>query len=268
MEIERPGAPRTGAPSDTPVVRLAKAGAPTPAFGRAASAPREPGWRSWAWATLALLVAGVAIGFVISDAQSPILRWFQDLRTPTLVDLEGLRRPVRPARDLDHPRRRPRHRRALQAMAAPGHDPRPVRRGRLPGHDPRRPAPRSGGRDRPVDQRHDGVPLVPRGRAVRDAVRSGDGAGPGRPASQARPGGAFAVMGLVVLARLLLGADYPLDAAYSLLLGWIIVGSRSRSSYPKTSSRLLRAGRAAHLDLGGARGEAIVAAVRDQLGSR
>jgi len=40
---------------------------------------------------LPLLVAGVAIHLAIvdSDAQSPILRWFQDLRTPTLVDLDA-----------------------------------------------------------------------------------------------------------------------------------------------------------------------------------
>ena len=45
----------------------------------------------------------------------------------------------------------------------------------------------------------------------------------GRPRRLARAG-AFALTGLVVLARLLLAADYPIDAVYSLLLGWITVG--------------------------------------------
>ena len=98
------------------------------------------------------------------------------------------RRPDRPARRLDPPRRDPRRRRALLSMAPPDHGPRAVRRGRLPGHDPRRPTAGTRGRDRPVEQRHDDVPVVAGGRARGDAVRRGDGAGPGRPAATARAG--------------------------------------------------------------------------------
>jgi tRNA A-37 threonylcarbamoyl transferase component Bud32 len=89
----------------------------------------------------------------------------------------------------------------------------------------------------------------------------------GRPRRFARAG-AFVVMGLVVLARLLLGADYPVDAVYSLLLGWITVGFAFAYFVPEEVFPVsyARGGKSAHLDLGGARGEAIIAAVRDQLG--
>ena len=74
--------------------------------------------------------------------------------------------------------------------------------------------------------------------------------------------------GLVVLARLLLAADYPIDAVYSLLLAWITVGFAFAFFVPEDVFPVsyARGGKAAHLDLGGARGDAIVAAVRDQLG--
>ena len=98
------------------------------------------------------------------------------------------RRPDRPARRLDPPRRDPRRRRALLSVAPPDHGPRAVRRGRLPGHGPRRPPAATRGRDRPVEQRHDDVPVVAGGRARRDAVRRDDGAGLVRPATEARPG--------------------------------------------------------------------------------
>ena len=98
------------------------------------------------------------------------------------------RRPDRPARRLDPPRRDPRRRRALLSVAPPDHAPRAVRRGRLPGHDPRRPAAAAGGRDRPVEQRDDDLPVAAGGRARGDAVRRGDGAGLVRPATEARPG--------------------------------------------------------------------------------
>ena len=89
----------------------------------------------------------------------------------------------------------------------------------------------------------------------------------GRPRGLARAG-AFTLTGLVVLARLLLAADYPIDAVYSQLLGWITVGFAFAFLVPEDVFPVsyARGGKSAHLDLGGARGEAIVAAVRDQLG--
>jgi len=89
----------------------------------------------------------------------------------------------------------------------------------------------------------------------------------GRPRRWARIA-ALALTSLVVLARLLLGAGYAADEIYSLLLGWTAVGFAfaffvPEEVFPVTYSR---GGKSAHLDLGGARGEAIVQAIRDQLG--
>jgi tRNA A-37 threonylcarbamoyl transferase component Bud32 len=73
---------------------------------------------------------------------------------------------------------------------------------------------------------------------------------------------------LVVLARLYLGADYPIDAAYAVLFGYSVVGLAFRSIAPDEAFPVsyMRGGTAAHLDLGGERGAAIVRAMADQLG--
>src|SRR4029450_315779 len=263
MQIEGPGAARTGTPSDTPVVQLAKAGWRRRPSGEPPPLPREPGWRAWAWATVALLVAGVVIGFMIFDTQSPLLRWFQDLRTPTLVDIakffDGLTDPLvvwifRVAiLVVAALYARWRHLIALLAlyvvvdfldtMLAVD-----------------RPAPE--GVTVLSSNATTTFPSLPV--AALAVTLFGAAVGPasaGRPRKLARAG-AFAVTGLVVLARLLLGADYPLDAGYSLLLGWIIVGFAFAFFVPEEVFPVsyARGGKAAHLDLGGARGEAIVAA--------
>src|SRR4029453_14475427 len=99
MQTEGPGAPEAGPPPAPPAPRPANAGWRRRPSGEPPPLPRDPGWRMWGWATVTLLVAGIAIGYAIvpSDAQSPLLRWFQDLRTPTLVDvakvLDGLTDP-------------------------------------------------------------------------------------------------------------------------------------------------------------------------------
>src|SRR4029453_2868800 len=229
MEIERPDAPRSGAPSDTPVVRLAKAGWRRRPSGEPPPLPREPGWRAWAWATVALLVAGVVIGFMISDmifdAQSPLLRWFQDLRTPTLVDIakffDGLTDPLvvwifRVAiLVVAALYARWRHLIALLAlyvvvdfldtMLAVD-----------------RPAP--GGGTVLSSNAPTTFPSLPvAALAVTLFGAAMVLASAGRPRKLARAG-AFAVTGLVVLARLLLGADYPLDAPSSPPPGWFCVG--------------------------------------------
>src|SRR5918994_2135306 len=100
MQTEGPGAPQTREPSGPPAPRLANARWRRRPSGQPPPLPRDPGWRTWAWATVALLVAGMAIAYAIvpSDAQTPMLRWFQDVRTPTLVDvakvLDGLTDPL------------------------------------------------------------------------------------------------------------------------------------------------------------------------------
>jgi tRNA A-37 threonylcarbamoyl transferase component Bud32 len=78
---------------------------------------------------------------------------------------------------------------------------------------------------------------------------------------------AAAVLAVVCFGRLYLGVDHPTDLAVAVVVG---VG------FPLALWRLLvpnelfpvsyRRGRAAHLDVGGRRGEAIVAALHDQLG--
>jgi tRNA A-37 threonylcarbamoyl transferase component Bud32 len=73
---------------------------------------------------------------------------------------------------------------------------------------------------------------------------------------------------LVLMARLYLGADYPIDALYAVLLGFSLAGLAFRSIAPDEAFPVSyrRGGTAAHLDLGGERGAAIVRAMADQLG--
>ena len=76
----------------------------------------------------------------------------------------------------------------------------------------------------------------------------------------------FAV--LVAVARGVLGTAYPLAALYAVLLGfttaWVVFGWLAPSdSFPVSYTR---GGNAAHLDLAGAREQAVVTAMRDQLG--
>ncbi len=78
---------------------------------------------------------------------------------------------------------------------------------------------------------------------------------------------ATAVVAMVAVARMHLGVDAPSDAAMGVVLGVTIplLGFRlftPNEAFPVTYRR----GRAAHLDIGGARGEAIRRALADQLG--
>jgi membrane-associated phospholipid phosphatase/tRNA A-37 threonylcarbamoyl transferase component Bud32 len=79
---------------------------------------------------------------------------------------------------------------------------------------------------------------------------------------------AVVVCSLVALARMYLGADYPIDAAYAVLLGFSASGLVFRAIVPDEAFPVsyARGGTAAHLDLGGERGAAIVRAMADQLG--
>lgn len=69
-------------------------------------------------------------------------------------------------------------------------------------------------------------------------------------------------------ARVVLGADYPIDALYAVLLGLLAVAASFAVFVPDDvfAVRYSRRGKSAHLDLGGERGTAIVAAMADQLG--
>jgi hypothetical protein len=271
MQTDGSGAPATRPPSDRPVARLANAGWRRRPSGEPPPLPREPGWRAWGWATVAVLVAGVAIGLAIvaSDSQSPLLRWFQDLRTPALVDVakvfDGLTDPlivwILRVVILVVAAFFARWRHlitlltlyvvvdflntilAVQRTAPEGVT---VLSSNAPTNFPSLPVAALA------------VTLFGAAMVLAPA---------GRPRRLARAGG-IGVMVLVVLARLLLAADYPVDAVYSLLLGWVAAGFAFPFFVPDDVFPVsyARGGKTAHLDLGGARGDAIIAAVRDQLG--
>ena len=251
--------------------RLSNVGARRRPSGEPPPLPREPGWRSWAWATLALLVAGCAIHLAIveSDAQSPILRWFQELRTPTLVDLAEvfdvlcdplviwiIRVVVLVIAALF---KRWRHLVTILALYVVVDFLDTILAVQRP--DPEGVTVLSTNATTVFPSFPVAALSVTLFGAVMVLAPSG------RPRRLARAG-ASVVMGLVVLARLLLGADYPVDAVYSLLLGWITVGFAFAYFVPEEVFPVsyARGGKSAHLDLGGARGEAIIAAVGDQLG--
>jgi hypothetical protein len=89
----------------------------------------------------------------------------------------------------------------------------------------------------------------------------------GRPRDRAA-GAAIAVGVVVVLARAYLGATYPIAGLYSLLLGFCIAATLLGWLAPEDSFPVSykRGGNAAHLELAGARTEAVIRAMRDQLG--
>jgi hypothetical protein len=81
-------------------------------------------------------------------------------------------------------------------------------------------------------------------------------------------GAAIALGVVVVLARAYLGATYPIAGLYSLLLGFCIAATLLGWLAPEDSFPVSykRGGNAAHLELAGARTEAVISAMRDQLG--
>ena len=81
---------------------------------------------------------------------------------------------------------------------------------------------------------------------------------------------AVVVVTLVVLARLVLAADYTGDAAYAALLAFAVATVCFRAFAPDESFPVayVRGGTRAHLDLSGDRADAIVRAVESQLGLR
>jgi tRNA A-37 threonylcarbamoyl transferase component Bud32 len=73
---------------------------------------------------------------------------------------------------------------------------------------------------------------------------------------------------VVVVAELILATDYGIPMAYSWLFATVLAGAAFLTFVPEDvfPVTLQHGGNAAHLDLGGERGEAIVRAMRDQLG--
>src|SRR5688572_23890199 len=73
---------------------------------------------------------------------------------------------------------------------------------------------------------------------------------------------------LVFAAELILATDYLIPMAYSWVFALVLAGAAFRTFVPEDvfPVTLERGGNAAHLDLGGERGDAIVRAMRDQLG--
>jgi membrane-associated phospholipid phosphatase len=89
----------------------------------------------------------------------------------------------------------------------------------------------------------------------------------GRGRTAARTAAALLLV-LVSLARLVLGADYPIPMLYGAVLGATVAfvvmkWLAPEASFPVT---LRRGDKAAHLDLSGARAEAVTTAMREQLG--
>lgn len=79
---------------------------------------------------------------------------------------------------------------------------------------------------------------------------------------------AWIVVVLVAFSRLYLAADYPSNVAYAALLSWVLSETLFRWFVPDESFPVSyrRGGNAAHLDLGGARAEAVKHAMADQVG--
>jgi tRNA A-37 threonylcarbamoyl transferase component Bud32/membrane-associated phospholipid phosphatase len=77
----------------------------------------------------------------------------------------------------------------------------------------------------------------------------------------------IAPVGLLALARMYLAVDHPSDDAYGLLLGLAVMITMFRLLTPNEAFPVAyRRGNVAHLDVTGRRGEAVRAAVQEQLG--
>jgi membrane-associated phospholipid phosphatase len=76
------------------------------------------------------------------------------------------------------------------------------------------------------------------------------------------------LVALVIVAQLVVAADYPVDAAYAGLLAFALATAAFRLAAPDDSFPVTwaRGGTSAHLDLSGDRADAVKLAVRDQLG--
>ncbi|HJR97030.1 MAG TPA: hypothetical protein VJ979_03905 [Actinomycetota bacterium] len=91
---------------------------------------------------------------------------------------------------------------------------------------------------------------------------------PAGPARKRAMAGAWAVVTLVALSRLYLAADYPSNVVYAAVFSWVLTETLFRWFVPDASFPVSyrRGGNAAHLDLGGARADAVRRAMADQVG--
>lgn len=233
--------------------------------------PRTEGWQRWAWWTLAILVLGVLLHRLIdpSDAHAPLLQWFEELRTPFLVDAADL------IDDLTQPLpiwimrvaivivaamfKRWRHIVTLLALFV-------VVDFVVTLLAIERPPPEGVTvLSTNADTTFPSLPITALSVTLFGAAMVLAPAGRARRLARI---GAFLLVSLVVLSRMLLGAGYLVDEVYSLLLGWAATGFAFAFFVPEEVFPVSysRGGKSAHLDLGGARGEAIVRAIHDQLG--
>ncbi|HET9311394.1 MAG TPA: hypothetical protein VFP41_09270 [Actinomycetota bacterium] len=91
---------------------------------------------------------------------------------------------------------------------------------------------------------------------------------PAGPARKRAMAGAWAAVTLVALSRLYLAADYPANVVYAAVFSWVLTETLFRWFVPDESFPVSyrRGGNAAHLDLGGARADAVRRAMADQVG--
>jgi tRNA A-37 threonylcarbamoyl transferase component Bud32/membrane-associated phospholipid phosphatase len=260
--------------SQEPVVgapRLPSAGWSRRPAGEPPPLPRGSGWRGWAWATLALIVVGVVLNVAINpeDGEAPLLRWFEDLRSPGLIDLANALDALTDPLSIWVIRvgliivaafyKRWRHIVTFLALlivvdfiVTQLNIDRPPPSGvSVITTNADTTFPSLAVASLSVTLFGAAMVLAPVGR-VRNVARAG----------------ALIVVTLIVLARMLLGGEYAADGVYSLLLGWVTTGFAFAFFVPEDVFPVSysRGGTSAHLDLGGARGEAIVRAMSDQLG--
>ncbi|MCI0632408.1 MAG: hypothetical protein L0206_00585 [Actinobacteria bacterium] len=252
-------------------IRLPSAGWRRRPAGEPPPLPRGVGWRGWAWATGALLLVGMLLHTVVDpeSGEQALIRWFEDLRTTSLVDvanvLDALTEPeviwvIRVAVVLVAAfYKRWRHIVTFLALlivvdfivSMLSID--------------RPPPPGVTVLESDADTTFPSLAVASLSVTLFGAVMVLVPAGRWRRRARA---GVFVLVALVVLARMLLGAEYASDGVYSLLLGWVTTGFAFAFFVPEDVFPVSyeRGGKSAHLDLGGARGEAIVEAVHDQLG--
>jgi membrane-associated phospholipid phosphatase/tRNA A-37 threonylcarbamoyl transferase component Bud32 len=233
--------------------------------------PRTEGWQRWAWGLVAVVAVGIVLHELLDVVEigTQVLEWFQDQRTRLLVDTADL------IDDLTQPLPiwimrvvivviaalygRWRHIVTLLALFV-------VVDFIVTALTIQRPLPDGVTvLSTNADPTFPSLPVAALSVTIFGAAMVLAPAG--RPRRLARTL-AWVIGVLVVLSRLLLGAGYLADEVYSLVLGWVAVSFAFAFFVPEDVFPVsyARGGKSAHLDLGGARGAAIVKAVHDQLG--
>ncbi|HEY7477497.1 MAG TPA: hypothetical protein VIB62_04590 [Actinomycetota bacterium] len=259
--------------------------------GEAPPLPHDEGWHRAIWVAVAVVVAGVALSVAMlpNTAEAPgeltqplgvdvsILRWAEDVRTPLLVDVSKVLDLLATGGAILALRwttvivlvivRRFRHLAvalvtwavvdlvfmALKVQLVPP-----------PDLDPPISVIDGPSLDGSLTYFFPAVAMVALAVTVFTMLRS---LVPAERRGAVRPW-VIALLVLVGAARILLGAAYPTATLYAILLGatitivvfkWLVADESFPVSYRK-------GGNAAHLDLGGARADAVKTAMREQLG--